>query len=165
MVIEKAKRLGSTRHVLILLDTSPGCRAYQRDRAAERQDSPGGSTPPLHKPKRFFGAARNVERRRWINYCHGAHRHRVVRMDEVIFEEFKAREHEIHLDRKLTTGGFPSVTSTARERGRKSFCSSGGFEPDLDSAQTAGTPDPGGQHGIFAGQNQGPKIIKSFWRP
>jgi len=114
MVIEKAKRLVEhKRDVLILLDSITRlARAYNATVPPSGKILSGGlDSNALHKPKRFFGAARNVEEGGSLTIIATALVDTGSRMDEVIFEEFKGTGNmEIHLDRKLTDRRvFPSV--------------------------------------------------------
>jgi transcription termination factor Rho len=105
MVIEKAKRLVEHRkHVVILLDSITRlARAYNTVVPPSGKILSGGvDSNALHKPKRFFGAARNVEEGGSLTIVATALVDTGSRMDEVIFEEFKGTGNsEIHLDRKL----------------------------------------------------------------
>jgi transcription termination factor Rho len=105
MVIEKAKRLVEHKHdVVILLDSITRlARAYNTVVPASGKILSGGvDSNALHKPKRFFGAARNVEEGGSLTIVATALVDTGSRMDEVIFEEFKGTGNsEIHLDRKL----------------------------------------------------------------
>jgi transcription termination factor Rho len=114
MVIEKAKRLVEHRkHVLILLDSITRlARAYNTVIPASGKVLSGGlDSNALQKPKRFFGAARNVEEGGSLTIIATALIDTGSRMDDVIFEEFKGTGNmEIHLDRKLTDKRvFPSI--------------------------------------------------------
>jgi len=114
MVIEKAKRLVEhKRDVLILLDSITRlARAYNATVPPSGKILSGGlDSNALHKPKRFFGAARNVEEGGSLTIIATALVDTGSRMDEVIFEEFKGTGNmEIHLDRKLTDRRvFPSI--------------------------------------------------------
>jgi transcription termination factor Rho len=105
MVIEKAKRLVEHKHdVVILLDSITRlARAYNTVVPPSGKILSGGvDSNALHKPKRFFGAARNVEEGGSLTIIATALVDTGSRMDEVIFEEFKGTGNsEIHLDRKL----------------------------------------------------------------
>src|SRR5580700_64629 len=105
MVIEKAKRLVEHKQdVLILLDSITRlARAYNTVVPPSGKILSGGvDSNALHKPKRFFGAARNVEEGGSLTIIATALIDTGSRMDEVIFEEFKGTGNsEIHLDRKL----------------------------------------------------------------
>ncbi|MBW1799322.1 MAG: transcription termination factor Rho [Deltaproteobacteria bacterium] len=114
MVIEKAKRLVEhKRDVLILLDSITRlARAYNATVPPSGKILSGGlDSNALHKPKRFFGAARNIEEGGSLTIIATALIDTGSRMDEVIFEEFKGTGNmEIHLDRKLTDRRvFPSI--------------------------------------------------------
>ena len=105
MVIEKAKRLVEhKKDVVILLDSITRlARAYNTVVPPSGKILSGGvDSNALHKPKRFFGAARNVEEGGSLTIVGTALVDTGSRMDEVIFEEFKGTGNsEIHLDRKL----------------------------------------------------------------
>ncbi len=105
MVIEKAKRLVEHRRdVVILLDSITRlARAYNTVVPPSGKILSGGvDSNALHKPKRFFGAARNIEEGGSLTIVATALVDTGSRMDEVIFEEFKGTGNsEIHLDRKL----------------------------------------------------------------
>jgi transcription termination factor Rho len=106
MVIEKAKRLVEhKRDVVILLDSITRLsRAYNTVVPPSGKILSGGvDSNALHRPKRFFGAARNVEEGGSLTIIATALIDTGSRMDEVIFEEFKGTGNmEIHLDRKLS---------------------------------------------------------------
>ena len=105
MVIEKAKRLVEhKRNVVILLDSITRlARAYNTVVPPSGKILSGGvDSNALHRPKRFFGAARNIEEGGSLTIIATALIDTGSRMDEVIFEEFKGTGNsEIHLDRKL----------------------------------------------------------------
>jgi len=105
MVIEKAKRLVEhKKDVVILLDSITRlARAYNTVVPPSGKILSGGvDSNALHKPKRFFGAARNIEEGGSLTIIGTALIDTGSRMDEVIFEEFKGTGNmEIHLDRKL----------------------------------------------------------------
>ncbi len=105
MVIEKAKRLVEhKRDVVILLDSITRlARAYNTVVPPSGKILSGGvDSNALHKPKRFFGAARNIEDGGSLTIIGTALIDTGSRMDEVIFEEFKGTGNcEMHLDRKL----------------------------------------------------------------
>jgi transcription termination factor Rho len=105
MVIEKAKRLVEHKQdVVILLDSITRlARAYNTVVPPSGKILSGGvDSNALHKPKRFFGAARNIEEGGSLTIIATALIDTGSRMDEVIFEEFKGTGNsEIHLDRKL----------------------------------------------------------------
>lgn len=105
MVLEKTKRLVEHKHdVVILLDSITRlARAYNTVVPPSGKILSGGvDSNALHKPKRFFGAARNIEEGGSLTIIATALIDTGSRMDEVIFEEFKGTGNsEIHLDRKL----------------------------------------------------------------
>jgi len=105
MVIEKAKRLVEhKKDVVILLDSITRlARAYNTVVPPSGKILSGGvDSNALHKPKRFFGAARNIEKGGSLTIIATALVDTGSRMDEVIFEEFKGTGNsELHLDRKL----------------------------------------------------------------
>ena len=114
MVIEKAKRL--TEHkkdVVILLDSITRlARAYNTVQPASGKVLTGGvDANALQKPKRFFGAARNIEEGGSLTIIATALVDTGSRMDEVIYEEFKGTGNsEIHLDRKMAEKRvYPSI--------------------------------------------------------
>ncbi|MCD6561852.1 MAG: transcription termination factor Rho [Desulfobacteraceae bacterium 4484_190.2] len=114
MVIEKAKRLVEHKlDVMILLDSITRlARAYNAIVPPSGKILSGGlDSNALQKPKRFFGAARNIEEGGSLTIIATALIETGSRMDEVIFEEFKGTGNmEIHLDRKLTDRRvFPSI--------------------------------------------------------
>lgn len=105
MVIEKAKRLVEhKKDVVILLDSITRlARAYNTVVPPSGKILSGGvDSNALHKPKRFFGAARNIEEGGSLTIIATALVDTGSKMDEVIFEEFKGTGNaEVHLDRKL----------------------------------------------------------------
>ena len=114
MVIEKAKRLVEhKKDVLILLDSITRLtRAYNTVIPPSGKVLSGGlDSNALQKPKRFFGAARNIEEGGSLTIMATALVDTGSRMDDIIFEEFKGTGNmEIHLDRKLTDKRvFPSI--------------------------------------------------------
>lgn len=106
MVIEKAKRLVEhNRDVVILLDSITRlARAYNSVVPPSGKVLSGGvDSNALHKPKRFFGAARNIEGGGSLTIISTALIDTGSRMDDVIFEEFKGTGNmELHLDRKIS---------------------------------------------------------------
>ncbi len=124
IVLEKAKRLVECGHdVVILLDSITRlARAYNTVAPASGKVLSGGvEANALHKPKRFFGAARNIEHGGSLTVIATALIDTGSRMDEVIFEEFKGTGNmELQLDRKLSNKRiWPAVdivaSSTRRE--------------------------------------------------
>ena len=114
MVIEKAKRLVEhKKDVVILLDSITRlARAYNQVIPSSGKVLSGGvDSNALHKPKRFFGAARNIEEGGSLTIIATALIDTGSKMDEVIFEEFKGTGNmEVHLDRKLVEKRlFPAI--------------------------------------------------------
>lgn len=114
MVLEKAKRLVEhKRDVVILLDSITRlARAYNQTVPTSGKILSGGvDSNALHKPKRFFGAARNIEQGGSLTIIATALIDTGSRMDEVIFEEFKGTGNmEINLDRRLSDRRlFPAI--------------------------------------------------------
>jgi len=114
MVIEKAKRMVEhKRDVIILLDSITRlARAYNQTVPTSGKILSGGvDSNALHKPKRFFGAARNIEQGGSLTIVATALIETGSRMDEVIFEEFKGTGNmEINLDRRLSDRRlFPAI--------------------------------------------------------
>jgi len=114
MVIEKAKRLVEHgRDVVILLDSVTRlARAYNTVAPSSGKVLSGGvDSNALHKPKKFFGAARNIEDGGSLTIIGTALVETGSRMDEVIFEEFKGTGNmEVHLDRRLVEKRvFPAI--------------------------------------------------------
>lgn len=114
MVLERAKRLVEQgQDVVILLDSITRlARAYNLTIPSSGRTLSGGLDPAaLHKPKKFFGAARNIERGGSLTILATALIDTGSRMDDVIFEEFKGTGNmEVHLDRKLSEKRiFPAI--------------------------------------------------------
>ncbi len=114
IVIEKAKRLVEHKHdVVILLDSVTRlARAYNTVQPHSGRILTGGlDSNALHKPKRFFGAARNIEEGGSLTIIATALIDTGSKMDEVIFEEFKGTGNmELHLDRRLVDKRvFPAI--------------------------------------------------------
>lgn len=117
IVLEKAKRLVECGHdVVILLDSITRlARAFNTVQPASGKVLSGGvDANALHKPKRFFGAARNIENGGSLTIIATALTDTGSKMDEVIFEEFKGTGNmELQLDRKLSNKRiFPAVDVT-----------------------------------------------------
>lgn len=117
IVLEKAKRLVECGHdVVILLDSITRlARAFNTVQPASGKVLSGGvDANALHKPKRFFGAARNIENGGSLTILATALTDTGSKMDEVIFEEFKGTGNmELQLDRKLSNKRlFPAVDVT-----------------------------------------------------
>ncbi|HEX2969430.1 MAG TPA: transcription termination factor Rho [Bacteroidales bacterium] len=124
IVLEKAKRLVECGHdVVILLDSITRlARAFNTTAPASGKVLSGGvDSNALHKPKRFFGAARNIENGGSLTILATALTDTGSKMDDVIFEEFKGTGNmELQLDRKLSNRRiFPAIdipaSSTRRE--------------------------------------------------
>ncbi len=118
IVLEKAKRLVECGHdVVILLDSITRlARAYNTVQPASGKILSGGvDANALHKPKRFFGAARNIENGGSLSIIATALTDTGSKMDEVIFEEFKGTGNmELQLDRKISNRRiFPAVDLNA----------------------------------------------------
>ena len=114
MVLERAKRLVEHgRDVIILLDSITRLtRAYNLVIPSSGRTLSGGIDPAaLHKPKKFFGAARNIENGGSLTILATGLIDTGSRMDDVIFEEFKGTGNmEVHLDRKLSERRiFPAI--------------------------------------------------------
>ncbi|HFB66869.1 MAG TPA: transcription termination factor Rho [Aeromonadales bacterium] len=117
MVIEKAKRLSEhKKDVVILLDSITRlARAYNTVIPSSGKVLTGGvDAHALHKPKRFFGAARNIEEGGSITIIATALVDTGSKMDEVIYEEFKGTGNlELHLDRKIAEKRvYPAINVT-----------------------------------------------------
>ncbi len=114
IVLERAKRLVEhKKDVVVLLDSITRlARAYNLTIPSSGRTLSGGFDPAaLHKPKRFFGAARNIEEGGSLTILATGLVETGSRMDEVIFEEFKGTGNmEVHLDRKLSEKRiFPAI--------------------------------------------------------
>lgn len=117
MVLEKAKRLVECKHdVVIFLDSITRlARAFNTVQPASGKVLSGGvDANALHKPKRFFGAARNIENGGSLTIIATALTDTGSKMDDVIFEEFKGTGNlELQLDRKISNKRiFPAVDVT-----------------------------------------------------
>ena len=118
IVLEKAKRLVECGYdVVILLDSITRlARAYNTVQPASGKILSGGvDANALHKPKRFFGAARNIENGGSLSIIATALTETGSKMDEVIFEEFKGTGNmELQLDRKISNRRiFPAIDLTS----------------------------------------------------
>ncbi len=118
IVLEKAKRLVESGHdVVILLDSITRlARAYNTVQPASGKVLTGGvDANALHKPKRFFGAARNIENGGSLSIIATALTETGSKMDEVIFEEFKGTGNmELQLDRRIANRRiFPAIDLVA----------------------------------------------------
>lgn len=124
IVLEKAKRLVECGHdVVILLDSITRlARAFNTVSPASGKVLSGGvDANALHKPKRFFGAARNIEEGGSLTILATALTETGSKMDDVIFEEFKGTGNmELQLDRKLSNKRiYPAVDITASSTRRE----------------------------------------------
>ena len=154
MVIEKAKRLVEhKKDVVILLDSITRlARAYNTVVPPSGKVLSGGvDSNALQRPKRFFGAARNIEEGGSLTIVASALIDTGSRMDDVIFEEFKGTGNmEIHLDRKLMDKRvFPAIDITKiRHPQGRAAAAARGAEPRLRAAQGAEPAVAGREHGI-----------------
>ncbi len=161
MVIEKAKRLTEHKQdVVILLDSITRlARAHNTIISPSGKVLSGGvDSNALQRPKRFFGAARNLEEGGSLTILATALVETGSRMDDVIFEEFKGTGNmEVHLDRKLSDKRvFPSVDinkSGTRKRGVVADLA--GAQPRLGAAQGAAAAGRGGFDGVTTRENSG----------
>ena len=163
MVIEKAKRLVEHKSdVVILLDSITRlARAYNTVVPPSGKVLSGGvDSNALQRPKRFFGAARNIEEGGSLTIVASALIDTGSRMDDVIFEEFKGTGNmEIHLDRKLMDKRvFPAIDITkSGTRKEELLVPQGRAQPRLRAAPRAESAVAGGEHGTAdrqAGQEQ-----------
>ena len=132
IVLEKAKRMVECGHdVVILLDSITRlARAYNTVAPASGRVLSGGvDSNALHKPKRFFGAARNIENGGSLTILATALTETGSKIDDVIFEEFKGTGNmELQLDRKLSNRRiYPAVDVTASSTRREDLL----VNPDL----------------------------------
>ena len=159
MVIEKAKRLVEhKKDVLILLDSITRlARAYNTVIPPSGKVLSGGlDSNALQKPKRFFGAARNIEEGGSLTIIATALIDTGSRMDDVIFEEFKGTGNmEIHLDRKLVDKRvFPAIDmQKSGTRKEELLIPQGGSQPHLGAAQGAQPAVAGRGDGAAARQD------------
>ncbi len=127
MVIEKAKRLVEhKKDVIILLDSITRlARAYNTVVPASGKVLTGGvDANALHRPKRFFGAARNVEEGGSLTIIATALIDTGSKMDEVIYEEFKGTGNmELHLSRKIAENASSRLSTTTVPVPVKKSCS------------------------------------------
>jgi flagellar biosynthesis/type III secretory pathway ATPase len=154
MVIEKAKRLVEHgRDVVILLDSITRLgRAYNTVVPSSGKVLTGGvDANALQRPKRFFGAARNIEEGGSLTIIATALIDTGSRMDEVIFEEFKGTGNsEIILDRKLSDKRvFPSIDIT-KSGTRKDWSTSGSSSGSGSCARCCRRLSAGGGDGAAA---------------
>jgi transcription termination factor Rho len=123
MALERAKRLVENgRDVVVLLDSiTRMTRAYNLIEPSSGRTLSGGMDPAaFHKPKRFFGAARNIEEGGSLTIVATSLIDTGSRMDDVIYEEFKGTGNaEIHLDRKLSEKRIYPAIDVKRSGTRK----------------------------------------------
>ena len=159
MVIEKAKRLVEhKKDVVILLDSITRlARAYNTVIPPSGKVLSGGlDSNALQKPKRFFGAARNIEEGGSLTIIATALIDTGSRMDDVIFEEFKGTGNmEIHLDRKLVDKRvFPAIDiQKSGTRKEELLLAARGPQPRLGAAQGAQPAVAGRGDGAAARQD------------
>ena len=127
MVLEKARRLVESKYdVVILLDSITRlARAFNMVEPSSGRILSGGiDANALHKPKKFFGAARNIEEGGSLTIIATALVDTGSKMDEIIYEEFKGTGNmEIHLDRSLANIRiFPAIDSNYPARDEKTCC-------------------------------------------
>ncbi len=160
MVIEKARRMVEhKRDVVILLDSITRlARAYNTVQPHSGKILSGGvDANALHKPKRFFGAARNIEEGGSLTIMATALVDTGSRMDEVIFEEFKGTGNmEVHLDRALVDRRiFPSINiERSGTRKEELLYHPGRMQPRRHFAPRADGRAAGRGDGFDAGQAQ-----------
>ena len=168
MVIEKAKRLVEHgKDVVILLDSITRlARAYNTIVPTSGKVLSGGvDSNALQRPKRFFGAARNIEQGGSLTIVASALVDTGSRMDEVIFEEFKGTGNmEVHLDRKLTDRRvFPSIDiQKSGTRKEELLMAEGRPQPRVGAAQGTDAALTRRSHGTAAvedGQDEGERGV------
>ncbi len=161
MVIEKAKRMVEYGpDVVILLDSITRlARAYNTEQPSSGKILSGGlDANALHKPKRFFGAARNIEEGGSLTIIATALIETGSRMDDVIFEEFKGTGNmELHLDRRLVEKRvWPAIDVNAQRHPQGRIAPRRrGTSPRLYPSQGAQRHEPGRGDGT-AHQPHGP---------
>ena len=154
IVLEKAKRMVECGHdVVIFLDSITRlARAYNTVSPASGKVLSGGvDANALHKPKRFFGAARNIENGGSLTIIATALIDTGSKMDEVIFEEFKGTGNmELQLDRNLSNKRiFPAVNIVASSNPpRRLAARQDYFGPYVDSSQVFGRYESYRSHGF-----------------
>jgi hypothetical protein len=154
MVLEKAKRfVEHKRDVVILLDSITRlARAYNTIVPPSGKVLSGGvDSNALQRPKRFFGAARNIEEGGSLTIMATALIDTGSRMDDVIFEEFKGTGNmELHLDRKLVDRRvFPAIDIN-KSGIRRTVDRSGRSEPNLDPEEGSQSSLSHRKHGVAA---------------
>ncbi len=170
MVIEKAKRLVEhKRDVVILLDSITRlARAHNTVVPHSGKILSGGvDSNAMHKPKRFFGAARNVEEGGSLTIVGTALIETGSRMDEVIFEEFKGTGNsELVLDRKLADRRtYPAIDiNKSRHAPRRAAAGRHHAESHVRAAQGALAAQSGGFDGVPAGEGEGDRLQRGVPR-
>ena len=155
IVLEKAKRLVECGYdVVILLDSITRlARAYNTVQPASGKILSGGvDANALHKPKRFFGAARNIENGGSLSIIATALTETGSKMDEVIFEEFKGTGNmELQLDRKISNRRiFPAIDLTSSSTRRDDLLlDEKTIQRMWGDAQVLGRYEPCGSDGIY----------------
>ena len=161
MVIEKAKRLVEhKKDVVILLDSITRlARAYNTVVPSSGKVLTGGvDANALQRPKRFFGAARNIEEGGSLTILATALVDTGSKMDDVIFEEFKGTGNsEIHLDRRISEKRiFPSINiNRSGTRKEELITEPVGAVQDVDSAQALASDGRTGGDRVLARQDEG----------
>ena len=161
MVIEKAKRLVEhKKDVVILLDSITRlARAYNTVVPSSGKVLTGGvDANALQRPKRFFGAARNIEEGGSLTIIATALIDTGSRMDDVIYEEFKGTGNsEIHLDRRIAEKRvFPAFNiNRSGTRREELITAAGRAAEDLDPAQAAAPDGRAGRHRVPDRQDEG----------
>ena len=136
LVLEKSKRMVECGHdVVILLDSITRlARAYNTVQPASGKVLSGGvDANALHKPKRFFGAARKIENGGSLTILATALTETGSKMDEVIFEEFKGTGNmELQLDRKISNRRiYPAIDLVSSSTRREDLLIAEGMEPRI----------------------------------
>ena len=161
MVIEKAKRLVEhQKDVVILLDSITRlARAYNTVVPPSGKVLSGGiDANALQRPKRFFGAARNIEEGGSLTIIATALIDTGSRMDEVIFEEFKGTGNmEIHLDRRLVDRRvFPSIDiQRSGTRKEELLLDKNRSQSHLALEKSPSADEHGGERGVSSGKDAG----------
>ena len=161
MVIERAKRLVELKKdVVILLDSITRlARAYNNVLPSSGKVLTGGvDANALQRPKRFFGAARNIEEGGSLTIIGTALVDTGSRMDEVIYEEFKGTGNcEIHLDRRMSEKRvYPSILlNKSRHAARGTAAQARDPAEDLDPAQAALSDGRDRGDGVHPRQDEG----------
>jgi transcription termination factor Rho len=169
MVIEKAKRLVEhKKDVVILLDSITRlARAYNTVVPSSGKVLTGGvDANALQRPKRFFGAARNVEEGGSLTIIATALIDTGSRMDEVIYEEFKGTGNmEVHLDRRIAEKRvYPAINiNRSGTRREELLIEAGPAAEDLDPAQAAAPDGRARGDGVPARQDEGTKTNDEFF--